>query len=294
MKTCFIIMPITTPDRYLDQYKGDSDHFIHVLDHLFKPAITAAGLEPIPPIVKGSEIIHGEIIKNIETADLVLCDMSILNPNVFFELGIRTALNKSVAMVKDDITGKIPFDTGIINHHTYNSNGLTAWDMETEIESLKTHLEDCMKNGSDNALWGYFSMSQQAVVPKDAPVAEQQLSYLIKQVESLRRQTDKIVSSDTTTNIERSIIVRAMMSGVHETFRDHGITSNLYALKIDGDTLNVIITDTIPDSTINEVSEYSRAFGFSLTTISLGGDTAALGRHSKPIIRKFDAKSPTV
>lgn len=182
MKTCFIIMPITTPERYLDQYKGDSDHFIHVLDHLFKPAITAVGMEPIAPIVKGSEIIQGEIIKNIETADLVLCDMSILNPNVFFELGIRTALNKSVAMIKDDVSPKIPFDTGIINHHTYNSDGLTAWAVDAEIESLKTHLEDCMNNGQENALWGYFSMSQQAVVPKDAPVAEQPLSYIVKQI----------------------------------------------------------------------------------------------------------------
>ncbi len=189
--SCFIIMPITTPAHYVEQYKGDGDHFKHVLDHLFKPAIDAAGMEPIAPIVKGSEIIHGEIIKNIETADLVLCDMSILNPNVFFELGIRTALNKSVAMVKDDVTGKIPFDTGIINHHTYNSDGLTAWDMDAEIKSLKTHLEDCMNNGEENALWGYFSMSQQAVVPSDAPDVDKKLGYLIKQVESLSHKVNK-------------------------------------------------------------------------------------------------------
>jgi hypothetical protein len=226
MKTCFIIMPITTPNHCLDQYKGDSDHFKHVLDHLFKPAITAAGMEPIAPIVKGSEIIHSEIIKNIETADLVLCDMSILNPNVFFELGIRTALNKSVAMIKDDATPKVPFDINMINHHTYKC-AMDPWNLDDDVELLKVHLGDCMKNGQENALWGYFSMSQQAVVPKDAPNTEKQLGYLIKQVETLRRQTDKIVSSDTTTNIERSIIVRAMMSGVHETFRDHGITSDL-------------------------------------------------------------------
>ena len=111
--TCFIIMPLTTPARYVDHYKGDTDHFIHVLDHLFKPAIQAAGMDPIPPISKGSEIIHGDIIRNLETADLVLCDMSILNPNVFFELGIRTALNKSVAIIRDNVTERIPFDLNL-------------------------------------------------------------------------------------------------------------------------------------------------------------------------------------
>jgi len=45
-------------------------------------------------------LIHAEIIRNIENADLVLCDMSCLNPNVFFEFGIRTSLNKPVSVVK--------------------------------------------------------------------------------------------------------------------------------------------------------------------------------------------------
>ena len=85
MKTYFIIMPVTTPDCYLQQYSNDKEHFKHVLDHLFYPSVKAAGFDPIPPNVKGSDIIQGEIIKNLETSDLVLCDMSSLNSNVFFE-----------------------------------------------------------------------------------------------------------------------------------------------------------------------------------------------------------------
>lgn len=40
----------------------------------------------------------------VEEADMVLCDMSRLNANVFFELGIRTALDRPAALVKDDQT----------------------------------------------------------------------------------------------------------------------------------------------------------------------------------------------
>ena len=43
----------------------------------------------------GADLIHAQIVKNLQFADVVLCDVSTHNPNVFFELGIRTALNRS-------------------------------------------------------------------------------------------------------------------------------------------------------------------------------------------------------
>ena len=88
-KTCFIIMPITTPEELIPRFKNDKNHFLHVLENLFVPAIEKADFKSIKPIAKGSDLIHAEIIKNLNVADLVLCDMSILNPNVFFEYGIR-------------------------------------------------------------------------------------------------------------------------------------------------------------------------------------------------------------
>ena len=89
MKTCFIIMPITTPNAGLPDYQNDKDHFSHVLEYLLVPSIEKAGLEAIRPLATGGDVIHGVIIQNLESTDLVLCDMSTLNANVFFELGIR-------------------------------------------------------------------------------------------------------------------------------------------------------------------------------------------------------------
>ena len=119
MATCFVIMPVTTPDHFLSAYNNDGAHFHHVLEHLFRPALEQLDFEVISPVAIGADLIHAEIIRNLETADLVLCDMSIVNPNVFFELGVRTALNRPVCLVKDDATERVPFDTGIINFHTY-------------------------------------------------------------------------------------------------------------------------------------------------------------------------------
>ena len=136
---CFIIMPITTPSELLPHYSNDSDHFRNVLNHIFIPAVKAADMEPIPPSSEASEIIHADIISKLDSADLVLCDISSLNANVFFELGVRTALNKPVCLVKDDITTKIPFDTLPIHCETYRS-ALTIMHHNDDLKKITKHL----------------------------------------------------------------------------------------------------------------------------------------------------------
>ena len=126
MAECFIIMPISTPETCVPLYQGDEDHFEHVLECLFIPAVEKAGFKAVRPAAKAAEVIQAVIIQNLEKADLVLCDMSTLNANVFFELGIRTALGKPVCLVKDDITQKVPFDTSIVNYYEYLS-ALPSW-----------------------------------------------------------------------------------------------------------------------------------------------------------------------
>ncbi|MFC1984259.1 hypothetical protein ACFLVO_04550, partial [Chloroflexota bacterium] len=97
----------------------------------FIPAVEKAGYTPVPPQAKGADLIHAEIIKNLESANIVLCDMSSLSANVFFELGIRTALNKPVCIVKDELTPKVPFDTAILNYYEYKC-ALDPWELPKE------------------------------------------------------------------------------------------------------------------------------------------------------------------
>ena len=65
----------------------DFDDFYQLL---FKPALNAAGLQPFRA---DDELAAGSILKDmfaeLVTADIVLADISILNANVFYELGIR-------------------------------------------------------------------------------------------------------------------------------------------------------------------------------------------------------------
>ncbi len=186
---CFIIMPVSTPGDMVKAYRDDPDHFKHVLEDLFCPAVDKAGFEPVLPIAEGNDLIHARIIQQINDSAMALCDMSRLNPNVFFELGIRTAMNKSVAMVVDDITPKVPFDTAILNHHVYASS-MEAYVVKREIPKLVTHIEKSAKHSNGtNSMWKYFGLHASATLvaagstPKDVQIAR-----LASEVEAMRKQ----------------------------------------------------------------------------------------------------------
>ena len=181
-------MPITTPPDVVARY-GDPDHFRHVLAHLLIPAVEAAELHAIPPSASGSDLIHAEIVRHLETADLVLCDMSGLNPNVFFELGIRTAVDKPVALVRDEATDRIPFDTGILNTHAYDG-ALSAWTLEAQVAALAAHVRASLERSDGrNTLWRHFGLTSRASFgAADAEGPEAKLDYILREVDALSRR----------------------------------------------------------------------------------------------------------
>lgn len=153
-RKCFVAMPISTPPDRVDAYMGDAEHFGHVLEYLIVPALHEAGYQVIPPAATGSTLIQAEIVKNLEHADLVLCDLSTLNANVMLELGIRIALDRSICLIRDDLTLTLPFDTSIINTYTYASS-LNAWNLRTEVQALAAHVQATRNGNPDNRnpLW---------------------------------------------------------------------------------------------------------------------------------------------
>ena len=159
MKQCFVVMPSSLGPRLSELYP-DAAHFEYVYQYLFVPAVSHSGFEPISPISTGSNVIHADIIRNLNDADLVLGDLSTLNPNVMFELGIRTALNRPMCLVTDHLTSQmpLPFDTAIINRHAYEPF-LRPWNIEEERRKLSAHI-DASWNPSDaeNALWRHFGL----------------------------------------------------------------------------------------------------------------------------------------
>jgi hypothetical protein len=175
--TCFVAMPITTPDHLVSQYRNDADHFAHLLDCLIRPALLEAGFEVIEPSMRQGEFIHAEVIRNLEECDLVLCDISTLNPNVFMELGIRTSLDRPIAIIRDEFTQQVPFDIQVIGYHPYKSN-LAQWVVRDEIPKLSQFVRSVLeKSGDRNPLWQHLGITRRApedlkqdslIIPEDA------------------------------------------------------------------------------------------------------------------------------
>lgn len=182
---CFIIAPISTSPERAALHLNDDAHCEHVIEHLLVPAVVKAGFEPIKPKAKGANLIHAEIVQNLQTAALVLCDMSGLNPNVFFELGIRTAMNMPICLTIDEATKDPPFDLDLVNHHSYVSD-LRPWVLPGEVDKLAGHIKESAMN-KENALWKYFSLRVKADVT-DRPGPVDKLDLLVTELDALRKQ----------------------------------------------------------------------------------------------------------
>ncbi|OOY24281.1 hypothetical protein BMI91_09500 [Thioclava sediminum] len=111
-KICGIVMPISECDG------RPSSHWADVLS-IIKNTATAADFEArLVSETFETNLIHKEILRNIYEDDVIVCDVSGRNPNVFFELGIRMATQKPTVVIKDNVT-LYPFDTSVNRYIEY-------------------------------------------------------------------------------------------------------------------------------------------------------------------------------
>jgi hypothetical protein len=115
--TCFVIMPFR--EREETRAKG---FFDEVLRSLITPAGREAGFNVKTANRKGSDVIQSTIINDLLNADLVLADLTEHNPNVLFELGMRMAEDKPVALIRSEGTGAIFDVDNMLRVYDYNPN----------------------------------------------------------------------------------------------------------------------------------------------------------------------------
>jgi hypothetical protein len=139
-RTAFVIMPFAE--------KGDHPRpkgfFDEVLRSIVVPAGNKAGFSVETAQQKGSDVIHTTIINRLLEADLVIADLTDHNPNVLFELGIRLAKERPVALIRAEGTGRI-FDVDIIRIEDYNPN---VWPttVDQDISKMSDHIKATWDN----------------------------------------------------------------------------------------------------------------------------------------------------
>jgi hypothetical protein len=137
---CFIIMPFEEHD---DRYP--TGFFEEVLESLFIPAVTEAGFTAMTAKRQGSDVIQSTIVNDLLAADLVLADLTEHNPNVLFELGMRMAEDRPVALVRAKGTGAIFDVDNMLRVESYNPN-LWPSTVSKDVPRLTEHIKATWDN----------------------------------------------------------------------------------------------------------------------------------------------------
>jgi hypothetical protein len=143
-KTCFVLMPFTVKDIDQSKYK-DPYHWNEVYEGLIVPAIEGVGLRcDRDDHDIGSRLIVENILKKIEDSEIIICDLSSHNPNVFLELGWALRADKPYVLIKDDLT---IYNFDLNQQYIFNyKHSLQPTNLRKEILSLS----DCIKKTLDD------------------------------------------------------------------------------------------------------------------------------------------------
>ena len=109
---CFVIMPFGNPKINPDE----AQKLTNIFEQWIKPTVESIKLSNNKKIeccradkdYRSGEIIT-HIIDSITNAGIVIADLTGKNPNVFYELGVRHAINNNTILISEDIDD-IPFD----------------------------------------------------------------------------------------------------------------------------------------------------------------------------------------
>lgn len=219
MDTCFVIQPF------------DKDKFDQRYTDVFEPAIKAAGLEPYRVDRDPTVTIPIERIEDgIKTAKICFAEITLDNPNVWYELGFAFASGKDVVMVTEE-RQKFPFD---IQHRQVINYKTTS---KSDYEKLEIAIKE--------KLVGLLGKQKSVKQILENPIKESQglkpheLTMLLMIMENQLTREDSVSLYNIKNDMDKagfnalavSISVRELQSkGFIETFKESDYNNNEYVV----------------------------------------------------------------
>jgi len=140
-KKCFVIMPFGKR-KDVDGTELDFDFIYH---EIIEKAVEDIGIdcERCDEMINTGSI-HKTMFRGIFDADVAVVDITSLNPNVFYELGVRHALHKYVTLViRRNSDAPLPFNIRGLNILGYDL------DSEGQLEIARKKIREYIQNGMD-------------------------------------------------------------------------------------------------------------------------------------------------
>jgi len=150
-KKCFVVMPFGR--KPLCDGSGRMYDFDKVYRVIMQRAIRQAGLEPIRADErKGANIIHTDMFKDLRDQSVVLADLSLENPNVFYELGIRHVMSSKGTVLMCRAESELPFDVKLsrVIFYEYDGQSLDWEEVERVVREVQLALGEAVSGVPDS------------------------------------------------------------------------------------------------------------------------------------------------
>jgi O-acetyl-ADP-ribose deacetylase (regulator of RNase III) len=142
-KTCFVIMPFGQKRDALSDGQIQDINFDQVYHKIIKPTVERLSLRCTrADEVSKSGLIHKDMIERILNSDVVVVDITTLNANVFYELGIRHTARLSGTVLVRMANKPIPFNIG----------GMLVTEYQCDSSDTISHSQDMLEANIRNSL----------------------------------------------------------------------------------------------------------------------------------------------
>lgn len=238
-KRCFVVMGFGIKTDYINGRKLDLNKSYRLL---IKPVVEAKGIE----CVRADEITHSgsidvQMYRELLQADLVIADLSTLNANALYELGIRHALRPYTTIVISENKLVYPFDLNHVVIHSYQHLG-DAIDYE-EVERFRAALGNVIqtvldKTQADSPVYTYLNslippklqeQIEKAMVesekPEKAPEIGKALSLIIQEAEDA---IDTKEFAKAKNLFQTAAMLSTANSGQNDTYLTHRLAFTTY------------------------------------------------------------------
>jgi hypothetical protein len=164
MPTCFVILPFgNTIGNHTEEYW--TNHYTQFI----KPAIEKAsdgqrllGFQAVRANPPGGGIVEN-VFRNLQSADVVLADLTDFNPNVIYELAFRQCLHDSTIMIIEK-EREFPFYFKNYSIITYSKDSYTdADEFKEKLQHRLLELTHSPTDPSDNPISDYFRKTGQSI-----------------------------------------------------------------------------------------------------------------------------------
>lgn len=181
-----------------DLSSGKKINLDQIYHEIIKPAVTESGFE----CIRGDEVLDSGLIDEsmyygILESDLVVADLTTLNPNAIYELGVRHGVRKNRTIIMMETEDKFFFD---LNHnrtltYTYVRNRKKfAEEAERVKIRLKAIIDSIVKeNQVDSPLYKFIPALREPVKDADETLQKKDSKPLferIKEAIALRKKKD--------------------------------------------------------------------------------------------------------